>query len=82
MSYEANRTEVEEVLKYADGHDFFKAEDELRELEEQLDEDTFNILHQFNDRKVVIISLCSYSPFSLLLACYRYSFNCIFAIYF
>jgi tRNA(Phe) wybutosine-synthesizing methylase Tyw3 len=59
LSYEAKRTEVEEVLTYANGDDFYKAEDELRELEEQLDEDTFNILHQFNDRKEVIISLCS-----------------------
>ena len=49
---------MEEVLKYADGDDFYKAEDELREMEEQLDEDTFNILHQLNDMKEIIISLC------------------------
>ncbi len=58
MSYKTKRTEVEEVLKYADGDDFYKAEDELREMEEQLDEDTFNILHQLNDMKEIIISLC------------------------
>lgn len=58
-AFEAQRSELEEIMKYSDGEDYYQTEGELRELEERLDEDKFNILHQFNDMRVVVISFCS-----------------------